>query len=200
MYLLRSWPDWSRLALFQCLAYGGCLGIISSHPLYFPGLYRTQTRGMQRKSKSLKNAISFGTKAKPSSTLAKWSYQDLQEIFSNISNLGEDIPLRKIIYYIQNTYIFPSGTREGHDQNLSYCYWEYYNTDANFTPLFISINLNRNKQVVLFILKQVYWRSISSYCWKYFGFHKGTFVTLLLCPPLHCYNSEFVTFQPGSLD
>lgn len=119
----RSWPDWSRLALFQCLAYVGCLGIISSHPLYFPGLYWTQTRGMQRKSKSLKNAISFGTKAKPSSTLAKWSYQDLQEIFSNISNLGEDIPLRKIIYYIQNIYTFPSGTREDMTGNLSYCYW-----------------------------------------------------------------------------
>lgn len=128
MYLLRSWPDWSRLALFQCLAYGGCLGIISSHPLYFPGLYRTQTRGMQRKSKSLKNAISFGIKAKPSSTLAKWSYQDLQEIFSNISNLGEDIPLRKIIYYIQNTYIFPSGTREGHDQTYPIV------TENNITP------------------------------------------------------------------
>lgn len=53
-HLLRSPPDWSGLALFQCLAYGGCLGIIFSHPLYFPGLYQTQTRGVQRKSKALK--------------------------------------------------------------------------------------------------------------------------------------------------
>lgn len=56
-------PDWSGLALFQCLAYGGCLGIILSHPLYFPGLYQTQTRGVQRKSKSFKTAISFGSRA-----------------------------------------------------------------------------------------------------------------------------------------
>lgn len=41
MHLLRSTPDWSGLALSQCLAYGGCLGIILSHPLYFPGLYQT---------------------------------------------------------------------------------------------------------------------------------------------------------------
>lgn len=76
-HLLRSRPDWSGLALFQCLAYSGCLGRILSHPLYFPGVYQTQTRGVQRKSKSSKNAISFGSKANASSILAKWSYQDL---------------------------------------------------------------------------------------------------------------------------
>lgn len=70
-HLLRSPPDWSGLALFQCLAYGGCLGIILSHPFYFPGLYQTQTRGAQRKSKSFKNAISFGSKDIASSILAK---------------------------------------------------------------------------------------------------------------------------------
>lgn len=70
-HLLRSPPDWSGLALFQCLAYGGCLGIIFSHPLYFPGLYQTQTRGVQRKPKAFKNAIYFGSKAIASSILAK---------------------------------------------------------------------------------------------------------------------------------
>lgn len=76
MYQLKSQSDWSRLALFQSLAYSGNLEIIFTSPPDWLGL------GMcfEKKIKVLKkNIFSFITETNRIFTLATGFYQDSRE-------------------------------------------------------------------------------------------------------------------------